>query len=52
MMNWPSTPISTSRGRCSTSRKSSFDRVRPMPNMIRPSRGTMYCLSHLKCSGE
>ena len=41
MMNWPSTPMTTSMGRLATSLKSSLDSVRPMPNMIRPSSGTM-----------
>lgn len=34
MRIWPSTPVATSKGRFTTSRKSSTDSVRPSPNMM------------------
>jgi hypothetical protein len=52
MMNWPSTPIATSKGRFATSEKSFAEIVRPMPNMMMPSSTTIHGAKMLKAEGR
>ncbi|KXJ30493.1 hypothetical protein AX284_08025 [Pseudomonas sp. HUK17] len=51
MTKWATTPSSTRQGWRPTAAKSSTLRVRPMPNMITPSSGTIATPSGLNTSG-